>query len=67
MNNTTEYRYQLSNKNSGLDLGIYDATTEAAALDAMAADAGYKDFAASCEAVGTDGSEIKAERSGRTA
>ncbi len=54
-------RYQLTNKNSGLDLGIYEAANEAAALDAMAVDAGYKDFAESCKAVGTDGSEIVVE------
>ncbi len=35
-------------KTSGVDLGDYEGTTEAEAIDAMAKDQGYKDFRAMC-------------------
>lgn len=37
--------YTITNTRSGTILGTYDAETEAAALDAMARDAGYADYA----------------------
>ena len=38
-------RYQITNTGSGADLGTYEAPTAAAALDLMAQDAGYADYA----------------------
>lgn len=38
-------RYQISNCRSGIVLGIYEADSKQAALDAMARDAGYADYA----------------------
>jgi hypothetical protein len=40
--------YKIENTVSGQVLGAYQARDENAALDAMARDAGYKDFADSC-------------------
>lgn len=37
--------YHIQNTISGADLGTYQGATEAAALDAMARDAGYQDYA----------------------
>ncbi len=44
--------FQISNLSSGLVLGAFVGTTAEAALDAMAQEAGYSDFAASCEVTG---------------
>lgn len=38
--------FQIENTKTGVVLGQYDADTEAAALDLMAQDAGYADYAA---------------------
>jgi len=51
-------KFQISNTTSGADLGTYEAATREEALDAMARDAGYKSFAASCEVTGEDGSDL---------
>lgn len=45
-------RFSISNHSSGADLGVYEGTTEAEALDAMARDTGYSDFDASCDTLG---------------
>lgn len=37
--------YQISNCRSGIILGVYEADSAQAALDAMARDAGYADYA----------------------
>lgn len=47
-------RYRISNPASGVTLGEYDAESERAALDALARDAGYRDYAAACEVTGDD-------------
>lgn len=43
--------WKITNRFSGLVLGIYGGEDEHAALDTMARDAGYADHAASCEVV----------------
>lgn len=43
--------FRIENTRSGLVLGDYVAADEDSALDVMAQDAGYANFAAACEAV----------------
>jgi hypothetical protein len=50
--------YQIHNRNSGLTLGVYEANSEADALDAMARDAGYADYADLCEVAPASEGEI---------
>ncbi len=45
-------RYQIENPVTGIVLGVYEAETEAQALDALARDAGYHDYAAAVEVTG---------------
>ena len=50
--------YQIENTRSGVILGEYEASSEAEALNAMARDAGYADYAACCEVAPVSDGEI---------
>lgn len=50
--------FRIENTISGVVLGDYDGATEAEALDAMARDAGYADYAALCEVAPAKEGEI---------
>lgn len=58
MTNSTTTTFEISNRNSGLVLGRYDAETEEQALEAMARDAGYSSYAECCEVTGQDESAL---------
>lgn len=45
----TPMTYQITNTISGVDLGVYSATTVSGALDAMARAAGYIDYRQACD------------------
>lgn len=51
-------RYQIENTISGIVLGIFEGATEAEALDAMARDAGYRDYADACTVAPAQDGEI---------
>lgn len=53
--------YRITNTTTGQTIGDYEADSPRAALDAMARDAGYRDFADSCLSLGTDGDELRVE------
>ena len=42
-------KWSIENRVSGVELGVYEGETREAALDAMARDAGYRDYAEACE------------------
>lgn len=50
--------YRISNLDSGLELGIYEGTSEDAALLAMVKDAGYRSRQAWEDVVGSDHSDL---------
>jgi len=51
-------KYTIENTASGVVLGTYEAESAKAALDAMARDAGYADYAACCADVPSPDGEI---------
>jgi hypothetical protein len=51
--------YQITNRISGEILGVYRGISEDDALDAMARDAGYADYAACCAAAPAEEGEIQ--------
>jgi hypothetical protein len=53
--------YRITSRTSGPDLGIYYARSEADALDVLARDAGYQDFATACAVTGDDGADLRVE------
>jgi hypothetical protein len=50
--------YRIADNISGIVLGDYEADGPAAALDALARDAGFADYAAACEAAPAKEGEI---------
>ena len=47
-------KYQITNRTSGSDLGIYEAANEGEALESLARDAGYRDLDHMAEVIGDD-------------
>ena len=54
-------KYSITSRFSGFYLGTYPGATPAAALDAMAREAGYQDYARCCEVTGEDASDLLVE------
>lgn len=50
--------YKIENTRSGVIFGEYEGISEAAALDTMARDAGYADYAKCCEVAPVADGEI---------
>lgn len=51
-------KFEIYNTLSGVALGTYEGATEEEALDAMARDAGYKDYSEALEVAPVTGAEI---------
>lgn len=54
-------KYQITNKSSGLILGIYEGENEAAAMLAMNKDAGYESTEAAADVLGVTSEELSAD------
>ncbi len=50
--------YTIANRVSGFEIGEYQGSTKAEALDVMARDAGYRDFSQACDVTGNDGDDL---------
>lgn len=51
--------YKIYNRTIGLDLGVFEAADEMAALDALAREAGYRDYAEACEVAPSDDLQVE--------
>lgn len=56
---TTLRTFSITSRRSGTHLGTFDAEDEHAAKDAMAREAGYRDFADKCRRSGDDGLHLR--------
>lgn len=56
--------YMIENTKSGRVIGQYDASSQADALEVMARDAGYSDYAACCEVAPVADDEIRVTEMG---
>lgn len=54
--------FNITSRVSGIDLGNYAGGTKEEALDAMARDAGYKDYVDCCEQTGVQAEDLVATR-----
>ena len=61
MTTNNNRRFEISNINTGLSMGVYLAENESDALDVYAREAGYGSFSDACEASDTDPEDIACE------
>jgi hypothetical protein len=50
--------WNIGNKLSGMDLGVYEGDTPEEALDALARDAGYRDYSDALDQIGAKDGEL---------